>query len=482
MSPIPQRVMTLASAAHSAAAHRRALLLLSGLLLGLVLWLGGFVQSARAAGTAAAAEAAGKVVLASGGAWRLREGTRLRMPLAAGAEVFAGDSLQTAADGHVYLKMRDGGFLVLRPDSRAVIDDYRFDAARPAEASVRLRLDSGVMRTITGDGLKGAKDRFRLNTPLAAIGVRGTDFTTYADAEATRVSVVEGGVVVAPLGNGCAAAGLGPCTGERALELQAGRPGLVLVLGKGDARPRLQAADERAPDRVRPPLPDEPKPAAGAQSSTERTGAPLAGPVPRQSSTDLPGDLTEAQIIARLDRITVDAPVVDPPPAVPAASFHWGRWREIAGRPANIDLEQRLSEGDRYVSSNYSHALTRVPGEIVLPSGGVVSFDYTGGEALFRAGSSTTSAAISNPQLSVDFARRTFSTRLDATALGITWQVRANGDVASNGEFRSAWRGDTNSTVRGVLGGARGQEAAYLFTRTIDPERQITGATTWSRP
>ena len=32
------------------------------------------------------------------------------------------------------------------------------------------------MRSITGQWGEAARDRFRLNTPIAAIGVRGTDF------------------------------------------------------------------------------------------------------------------------------------------------------------------------------------------------------------------------------------------------------------------------------------------------------------------
>lgn len=40
---------------------------------------------------------------------------------------------------------------------------------------VRFKLETGVARAISGTAAESAKDRFRLNTPLVAIGVRGTD-------------------------------------------------------------------------------------------------------------------------------------------------------------------------------------------------------------------------------------------------------------------------------------------------------------------
>jgi hypothetical protein len=437
-------------------------------------WL--LLAFAHAAGTAPVQSSAGEVVLASGAAYLQREGTRLRIPLETGAKVGAGDTLQTGQDGHIYVKFGDGGFLILRPASRMMIDDYRFDPANPAAASVRLRLDEGVMRTITGAGLKGAKDRFRLNTPIAAIGVRGTDFTTYADAASTRVSVAAGGIILAPLENGCSAAGLGPCEGKRAAELFAGRPDLMLVLTRGAYKPELQPVTPQAPDRVRPPLPGEPPPAAAASSAAGRAAA---------------GDPTEAQIIDRLDHLfgrsahadaaTPPPAVEPPPPAPPAVAYNWGRWRDPQGENS-LDLTARLEAGEKLVASNYTHVLTRSPGAIALPSSGTVTFALQGAEAFYRNGSALAAATVSNPELSIDFDRSTFATRLDVGANGSSWRVQATGDVAANGEFRSAWRDGTNATVKGTLAGAQGRQAAYLFTRSLDSQRQLTGIATWSRP
>ena len=50
------------------------------------------------------------------------------------------------------------------------------DEANPSDSQVKLNLIEGTARAVSGEAAKAAKERFRLNTPIAAIGVRGTDY------------------------------------------------------------------------------------------------------------------------------------------------------------------------------------------------------------------------------------------------------------------------------------------------------------------
>lgn len=211
-----------------------------------------------------AAETAGEVVLAKGNAFLQRENTRLRLPVSAGHAVHRGDVFQTTGGGHLHIRLHDGGLLILRPESRAIIDEYVFQPEEPSAARVRLRLEQGVMRTITGAGIKTARHRFRLNTPIAAIDVTGADFTTYTDSDSTRVSVAEGGVVMSPLGGACEAAALAPCEGGSSRGLHARDNRLMLIFNKGEPEPAIVTATDRAPDRMQPPLPGEPQLPEGA--------------------------------------------------------------------------------------------------------------------------------------------------------------------------------------------------------------------------
>src|SRR5471032_2047476 len=124
-----------------------------------------------------------------------------------------GDEISTGADGYVYMKTIDSGFLILRPNSRARVTTYHIDLQQPANTRVKLELLSGVARSISGLSVKKAREHFRFNTPVAAIGVRGTDFIVYTDQQTSRVAVVSGGVIVSGFAGACGPDGGGPCEG-----------------------------------------------------------------------------------------------------------------------------------------------------------------------------------------------------------------------------------------------------------------------------
>ena len=141
--------------------------------------------------------------------------------LAKGDAILEGDIIKTTANGHVHIRFIDGGLVSVRPNSVFTIHEFRFNPAQPATSVVRLSLDRGEVRSISGQATHEAKDRFRLNTPLVAIGVKGTDFTTQATQGATRVTVNQGAIVMAPFDQNCKAQALGVCSGSRARELTA---------------------------------------------------------------------------------------------------------------------------------------------------------------------------------------------------------------------------------------------------------------------
>src|SRR5213076_2375334 len=143
------------------------------------------VSLAAAAQLASAAEA-GKVIYVAGKADIADKAA------AVGAPVQEGDMLTTGADGYVYVKTVDNGLFILRPNTRARITSYHVDAQDPANTRIKLELLSGVARSRSGEAVKLARQNFRFNTPVAAIGVRGTDFTVFTDQDTSRVAVISG--------------------------------------------------------------------------------------------------------------------------------------------------------------------------------------------------------------------------------------------------------------------------------------------------
>src|SRR4051812_8408573 len=87
----------------------------------------------------------GEVMFVSGQAERTRE-DGAASPVSKGMLLLEGDRIKTQPDSHVYVRLRDGGLLVVRPASDLHVDLWRFDAARPQDSQIRYTLDNGVAR------------------------------------------------------------------------------------------------------------------------------------------------------------------------------------------------------------------------------------------------------------------------------------------------------------------------------------------------
>jgi hypothetical protein len=93
--------------------------------------------------------------------------------------VFEGDTLRTGPRGRAQIRFTDQGLMSLRPDTELAIDDYEFDAAAPATGRQELSVTRGGFRTATGGIASANRDAYRVRTPVAVIGVRGTIFELF---------------------------------------------------------------------------------------------------------------------------------------------------------------------------------------------------------------------------------------------------------------------------------------------------------------
>jgi len=89
-------------------------------------------------------------------------------------DVYNEDTIVTLPRGFVIVQFTDGTKITIRPSSKVKIEDYAFDTENDrAEVS----LIEGGLRIVTGAITKRDSDKFRLNTPVALMGVRGTEFS-----------------------------------------------------------------------------------------------------------------------------------------------------------------------------------------------------------------------------------------------------------------------------------------------------------------
>lgn len=114
----------------------------------------------------------GRVQFVSGRV-EVQRGTQ-RLPLQAASQVQQGDTVLTGADGHVQLVMADSAYVSVRPNSRMRIDNYEFEAAKPGAGRALLSLATGVLHAFTGEIVARDRERFKMVTPLASVGIRGS--------------------------------------------------------------------------------------------------------------------------------------------------------------------------------------------------------------------------------------------------------------------------------------------------------------------
>lgn len=188
-----------------------------------------------------------------------------------GMPLLVGDRLSTSANGHVHVRFVDGALVSLRPTSTLYIKEYSFDAQTPSNSEVRFELEQGVVRAISGQAAESAKDKFRLNTPLAAIGVKGTDFVVEASRSRVNAIVNQGSIVLAPFDSQCLASALGPCSTQFAKELTAALKGMALTYNMSMPAPQLLPMGQLKGSEL-------------LNMSLPLGGISQAGPLPGQSS------------------------------------------------------------------------------------------------------------------------------------------------------------------------------------------------------
>lgn len=106
--------------------------------------------------------------------------------LVTGGSVFEGDILQTAPGAIAVVAFRDEGRITLQPNTRFRIDRYSFDEKAPQSGSTFFSLLRGGLRAVTGVLGRNSPQSYRMSTPIATIGIRGTSFDLVCQADCAR--------------------------------------------------------------------------------------------------------------------------------------------------------------------------------------------------------------------------------------------------------------------------------------------------------
>ena len=98
---------------------------------------------------------------------------------APGTRLQASDVVRTGSDGSVGITMTDNSLLSAGPNSVLALDRYEFDSTTNA-GHFDASLHRGTLAVVSGRLAKQSPDAMTVHTPLAVLGVRGTEIVVSA--------------------------------------------------------------------------------------------------------------------------------------------------------------------------------------------------------------------------------------------------------------------------------------------------------------
>ena len=480
----------------------------------LAVLLAALVGTAHGAGIQDSSDVVGEATLVIGVANVVSADGKVRV-VDRGTAIRVGDRIETAAGGHVHLRFVDGGRLSVRPLSRLAVENYSRAGEQVASTAIKFRLDEGVVRSITGAWGEAARERFRLNTPVAAIGVKGTDFVVKSDADNTLASVYTGAIMLTPLASlGCLAS-LGPCQNGSEKLLSEDMKGQMLSLSRLQASPQVVPGVDLLAQHVRPVMLDAgPKPDYALKTDGNPPGGGRNDLVVEKIvvSESRAVDIMASQAASAAQAVQAAAPVIAVQPVVPVLpvvpvappvalvppvvpvqlppevnQLMWSRLAAVAadGDTLSRSFAEAIQNGRQGTVGNGAFSLYRaVAGTapaVLASADAQANFRLAASAAqlIWPEGRGTASEVVQVDKgtLNVDFARATYATQLSvsSTRIGID-SVVSNGVIKPNGVFLGQ---GGNAYTAGALS-LDGKEAGYFFDKAV-AAGQLSGITLWGR-
>lgn len=425
--------------------------------------------------SAAKGTSVGEVSLVLGKAYRIDSyGKRTRIER--GSKISVLDRITTESNGHVHIRFIDAALVSVRPNSELEIVRYEYDATNPDLSAVKFNLEEGVTRSISGDAARSARDRFRLNTPIAAIGVRGTDFVVNADSDMTRALVNEGIIVMAPYSDACSFDALGPCA-TNALELEGSSPQLV-AMDENAPLPRLLPPQNiRNPDmmqeEVQQAIANTEQSVESEANQTTSNVVLLEGATNRTVTNDAenaavaaltPADFTPSSQLTLSD--------------VGERQLVWGRYADFGldSEPLALAFSE-ASDGRAITVGNLQYGLFRAEDgpKRVAENLGIVGFQLDSAQAVYNSDTGVVAMQVNGGSLDINFQNNQFNTALNLShELTGTIDFSASGSVLDGGFLRAI---EETQRVTGAVS-LDGSEAGYLFERNLE-NGNVSGLTLW---
>jgi hypothetical protein len=352
-----------------------------------------------------------------------------------GGLIEVGQTITTGANGHVYIRFIDDALVSLRPNTELTVQTYQYDPDSPETNRVKFYLKKGTARSVTGKAGQLNKDGYRMNTPISAIGIRGTDYTVSTTDEQTRVVVKKGGVAIAPLDDQCLADGYGACDSPYLIELSAGGSHILDI-------------------------------------STLKN---------KSLNISFENDLTKPNIIDSQSLVNtqfLDTDIAFSDPGINNTQeigwAHWSRYTDLLGKQF-IEMSPYLNQDWRIVSVNSFFGLFVPNSYEASPKTGVLDFELDRYQFFSVKDNQIALAQINDPSLRVNFENQDFTVHLGVSNQFIDTTIAATGNVDRQGYL--TFLGD-NQKITGALNPQLDQ-AGLLFDVQLDNATEVIGSSAW---
>jgi len=137
----------------------------------------------------ASAQVIGRAILVIGDVSVMRNG--VETPLSRNAGVFSGDLVKTGPSSNAQLRMEDNSLIALRPRTELRIDEFKYSGKEDGSERGFFSLLRGGFRAVTGAVGRLNRENYKVSSPTATIGIRGTHFTLVHcqdDCESTKTA------------------------------------------------------------------------------------------------------------------------------------------------------------------------------------------------------------------------------------------------------------------------------------------------------
>jgi hypothetical protein len=392
-----------------------------------------------------------------------------------GTPLSVGDTVATGNGAVAQIKMGDGAIVVVQPESRLTVTVFSYAGKEDGSEKVVYRLERGGFRTVTGAIGRSNKSNYLIETPIAQMGVRGTDHESYyfpgtgdvagalsgaynkVNVGQTFLRTGSGEVVIGPNQVGHVATaggipGLLPAVPEFFNRAVAPRSARI-----GNGAFTIAAAGPSAPQVEQPvTVTSDVSPGGINLSKLPATTIPGSGSV--AAFTALAGTTTLARSAANPTIAPLLAVLVSPGGDA-AWGVNWGSWQGSAivnGTPASGSVHFAQT-------SNLTS-----PTQLAALGSGLVSatYNYLGGPAPNNQLGLAPGGSIQSLSVGVNFAMQTITSySLAATVDSKVWTANGSGTIAQFSKGSGiALSGSCSACSLPLLPGGLGGPAAATGT------------------